>query len=245
MKLALIGYGKMGKTVERIAQGRGHSVIAKIDPLIGSSNTAAQTLLQEVDVCIDFSDPKALKSHIDLCALSKKPLVIGTTGWYASLDQIKAQVEKAGIGVLYSPNFSLGVNLFLQIIKEASKLFEPFESYDVAGFEMHHNQKQDSPSGTAQAIASEILKNFRRKKKALFECVNRKVEAEELQLTTLRVGHVPGFHEVIFDSPHDSITLTHEARNRDGFAEGSLIAAEWLRGKVGFFSMDDLLKTFR
>ncbi|MDR3624844.1 MAG: 4-hydroxy-tetrahydrodipicolinate reductase [Chlamydiales bacterium] len=241
MDFALIGYGKMGRIIEKIAAERGHSVLVKIDPLIDSQNSAAKTLLQDVDACIDFSHPDAVIDHIDLCASVGKPLVIGTTGWYEHLQAAEKKANQANIGVIWSANFSLGINLFMHVVKESAKIFNPFTSYDVAGFEIHHEQKIDSPSGTAKRLAETLLEELTNKKKILYETVNRKVEKEELQFTSLRVGHVPGTHTIYFDSPSDTITLTHTARNRESFAEGAVIAAEWIVGKTGFFTIDDLM----
>lgn len=241
MKIALIGYGKMGKSIEKVAEQRGHSILVRIDPLIDSHSSAAKTLLQDVDVCIDFSHPEAVLDHIDLCASVSKPLVIGTTGWYDNMQEVKNKVLKSKIGVIWSANFALGVNLFLSVVKEAAKIFNPFENYDVAGFEIHHNQKIDSPSGTAKMIAEILLKELKQKQKILYTNDNRKIEKEELQFTSLRVGSVPGTHTVIFDSSSDTITLTHETRNRDSLSEGAVIAAEWIENKIGFFSIKDLM----
>lgn len=227
MKIALLGYGKMGKAVEKAAARRNHSICQKNG--------------EDCDLFIDFSHASVILDHIDLCIAAKKPLVIGTTGWYEHLEQVKQKVASSGIGVLYSANFSLGVNLFARVVQEASKLLHPFENYDVAGFELHHNQKSDTPSGTAQVLAEKILQHFPRKKRTLYTCENRKIEKEELQFTSLRLGGQVGTHSVIFDSEQDSITLTHTAKNRDGFAEGAVIGAEWLLGKKGFYSIDDLL----
>lgn len=245
MQIAIIGYGKMGKTIERIAQHRGHIIGARIDAQLNNNHLALETLIEHIDVCIDFSHPDLVLDSVNLCARFKKPLVLGTTGWQDKIEYVKKITKESGSALLWSPNFSLGVNLFLRIVKEASILINPFKNYDAAGFEIHHNEKCDSPSGTAIAIANQILNNFERKKRALFESVNRKVENEELQFTSLRVGHAPGTHDVIFDSQNDTIKLTHTARNRDGFAEGAVIAAEWLKDKKGFYTLEDVIDALR
>lgn len=241
MKLALIGYGKMGKTIERVALHRGHKIIAKIDPSLNTNHAALEALIEEVDVCIDFSHPSAVVTSVEICAHYKKPLVIGTTGWEDKKEIVEQIAKSSDLAVLWAPNFSLGVNLFLRVIKEASKLLAPFENFDVAGLEIHHNQKGDSPSGTAIAITNEILKNFKRKNRTTFETVNRKIEKDELQFTSLRLGSVPGTHEVLFDSPNETITLSHIARTRDGFAEGAVLAAEWIKDKKGIYTLEDVI----
>jgi 4-hydroxy-tetrahydrodipicolinate reductase len=241
MKLALIGYGKMGKAIERIALHRGHSVVAKIDPSLNTQHAALETLISQIDACIDFSHPDSVLDSVKICAKFGKPLVIGTTGWEDKKDKVEAIAKDSSLPLLFAPNFSLGVNLFLKIIKEASRLFSNFQNYDVAGLEIHHNQKGDSPSGTAIAITHEILTNFKRKQKPLYDTVNRKIEKDELQFTSLRLGHVPGTHEVFFDSLNDTITLTHTARTRDGFAEGAVIATEWLIGKKGIYTLENII----
>ena len=245
MQIAIIGYGKMGKTIERIAQHRGHTIGVRIDAQLNTNHFALETLIEDIDVCIDFSHPDLVTDSVKLCARFKKPLIIGTTGWYDNLDTVQKITEESGNAVLWSPNFSIGVNLFLRIVKEASILINPFTNYDVAGLEIHHNEKCDSPSGTAIAIAKQIVHNFDRKKSVLFESVNRKVENDELQFTSLRIGHVPGTHEVMFDSQNDTIKLTHTARSRNGFAEGAVIAAEWIKDKKGFYSLEDVIDTLR
>ncbi len=206
MKIALIGYGRMGKEIERSALLRGHTLTSK----------------EEAAVWIDFSNPVGILERINEALTSQKPFVIGTTGW----DEKKEEAKKLTLikegSIFFAPNFSLGVNLFLKIIQEAYKLLAPLHLYDVAGHEIHHNQKMDSPSGTAKLLSTIIGKEF----------------------SSTRVGHVPGTHSIIFDSPFDTITLTHEARSREGFALGAVIAAEWLIGKKGFFTMENLMEAY-
>lgn len=220
MKIALIGYGKMGKMVEQQALAQGHTIIARIDSKWPHSSIA------EADVCIDFSQPKAALDNINVAATMKKNIIMGTTGWYDQLDQAKHLVEGAGIGFLYAPNFSLGVALFLNIITQTSSLMAPFNGYDVSGLEIHHNEKLDSPSGTAKKIIEQISGHRPDKK---------------IEFASVRVGAAPGTHSIMFDSHADTITLTHTARNREGFASGALTAATWLQGKTGFFTLDDML----
>lgn len=228
MKIALIGYGKMGRMIDSIAVQRGHEVVARIDPSIGAAfvNPAA---MEQVDVCIDFSKPSSAIDNLKMVAKHKKNLIMGTTGWYDKIDQAKAIVAEHNIGFLYAPNFSLGVNLFLKIVNQAIEIMNTYEEYDIAGFEAHHNQKLDAPSGTAKDILELLDKKLTRKDK------------EKTTFSSLRCGSIPGTHSLIFDSPVDTITLTHQARNREGFARGSLMAAEWLKGKTGFYTMADMV----
>jgi 4-hydroxy-tetrahydrodipicolinate reductase len=208
MKIALLGYGKMGKMVEEIALQRNHEIVSK-----------------NADVYIDFSHPEAVLKNIEKAAEKNTNIVVGTTGWYDQLDQ--AQKIAENIGLLYSPNFSIGVYLFLQIVKEASQWMSDFSQYDVGLYEAHHNKKVDSPSGTAKLIAETITKKMKRK--------------SPLEISSLRCGFIPGEHSVIFDSEVDQIQLSHKALNRKGFALGAVLAAEWLHGKKGFFTLDDFI----
>ncbi|HEV8051771.1 MAG TPA: dihydrodipicolinate reductase C-terminal domain-containing protein [Parachlamydiaceae bacterium] len=224
MKIALIGYGRIGKLINELAIVKGYPVVAIMDskyPL-----AAAKTTLCQADVCIDFSTPHAVLENVKFLTSIKKDIVMGTTGWHEHLPEIKKLVEESKIGFLHSPNFSLGIALFLRIIEQTAGLMGSFEQYQAAGIEVHHSKKLDSPSGTAKAIESRL------------NCHAGKAVA----FTSVRVGDTPGTHSVIYDSPVDTITLTHSARNREGFAQGALTAAEWLVGKKGMFTLDELLK---
>lgn len=213
MKIALIGYGKMGHEVENLIKESGrHSVVS----------------LEDADVAIDFTAPEAVLENVKQAASLKKNLVIGTTGWYDNLEKVKKTAAKAGIGVIYGQNFSIGANIFFQIAAFAGRLFAKYGNYDVAGYEIHHTAKKDSPSGTAKKIASIIGENFPAKKNLTF--------------SALRVGRFFGFHEVIFDSASDEIRFSHNAHSRRGFAEGAILAAEFIKGKKGFHSFDEVFK---
>lgn len=240
MKIALIGYGKMGKMVEQAAISKGHSIMTKIGP-----NQPIQTITKEsvadVDVCIDFTHPSCVVENITRAASLGKNIVMGTTGWYDQIDDVKSIIEQANVGFLCSPNFSMGVALFLEIVSQAAALISPFDTYDVGGYEIHHNQKADFPSGTAKAIAKRLLSNVPRKKEVVYGANEAKISPEHIHFTSMRIGSIPGTHSVIFDSPADTITLTHTARNREGFAAGAIRAAEWLHGKKGFFTVEDML----
>ena len=242
MKIALIGYGKMGKLCQEIALKRNHQVIT-IDPLNADHSEINAQSLAEVDVCIDFSSPKVVLENIRKVAELNKNLVVGTTGWYDHLEEVK-EITK-NIGFLYASNFSVGMNLFFQMTKDAAKLMNKFNDFDVAGVELHHNQKLDSPSGTTTTLANILKDNLDRKEKLVYDIVDRKIEPNELHFASLRCGSIPGTHSIFFDSTADTIELKHTARNREGFASGAVLAAEWLNGKQGFFTFSDIIKEER
>lgn len=240
MKIGIIGYGKMGHLVESLALKEGHTIQAIIDPK-GPHQTISSTTLKDVEVCIDFSHPQAALSNIDKITALNIPLVMGTTGWYEHLESVKNLVETRQAAFLYSPNFSIGVNLFFKIIEEAAWLVNHFHDYDVGGSEIHHSEKADSPSGTAEAIVNILLKKIKRKTVPHYNAFDRAPKSEELHFSSLRAGFNAGMHSVTFDSPVDTITLTHQARTREGFASGAVHAAEWLKDKKGFFNMNDFI----
>lgn len=241
MKIVLVGYGKMGRMVEDIAIQKGYSIVAKIHST-SSLSSIHETSVKNADICIDFSTPEAAVSNIRKLANLKKNIVVGTTGWYSNLEEVKHIVKENQIGFIYSPNFSLGSYLFKRIVEEAACLINNFEDYDVAGQEIHHNQKVDSPSGTAKSIVNILLEKMKRKTIPVYHMIDRPIASHELHFPSLRCGSEPGVHSVLFDSPSDTITLTHQARNREGFARGALTAAEWVIDKQGFFTVDDMIK---
>jgi 4-hydroxy-tetrahydrodipicolinate reductase len=262
MNIAVIGYGKMGKIVERAARERGHRVFAVVDPFVTESAVSAGTLfyktveeaenLHEADVAIEFSQPGAAADNIKALAQRRVPAVSGTTGWYDRMDEVKEAVKEAGSSLLWAANFSLGVNIFYRIAFNAAALMDPFDEYDVGGFEAHHNKKADSPSGTAKTLAEGIIKRMKRKETPVYETLDRPPLPGELHFPSLRTGSLPGMHALVFDSPADTIEIRHTARNREGFASGALIAAQWLvkcpgpgeaagGPRRGIFTMDDVL----
>jgi 4-hydroxy-tetrahydrodipicolinate reductase len=244
MDIALIGYGKMGQEVEKIALGRGHTLAAKIDPAAGGKalpEISAESMASAA-VAIEFSHPEAALDNIRKVTALGKPLVVGTTGWYAHLPDVRTWVAEKGTALVYAPNFSLGVNLFYLIVEKAAALFNPFEAYDVALTETHHRHKVDSPSGTAKKMAEIILKNFSRKKKIISESLDRAIAPEELHLVSMRTGEFPGTHSVFFDSLADTIEMTHTARSRAGLALGAVLAAEWVEKRRGVFTFDQVLQ---
>ncbi|MDR2095010.1 MAG: 4-hydroxy-tetrahydrodipicolinate reductase [Treponema sp.] len=255
MKIAIIGYGKMGKIIEEKALCRGHQIVWVVDPLVkpGVSQGGAPILESiaqlpgppSADIAIEFTRPDTAVANIKALTGRNIPLVVGTTGWYGALDEVRAAVQAAGSCLLYSPNFSLGVNLFYRIASCAAKIIDPYPEYDAAGFEAHHNKKADSPSGTAKTLVEKVLSEMTRKKTPVWETLNRPPEPEELHFPSLRIGAYPGVHSLIFDSAADTIEITHTTRNREGLASGAILAAEWLAGKgisrKGVFTFEDVL----
>jgi 4-hydroxy-tetrahydrodipicolinate reductase len=223
MKIALIGYGKMGQMIEKAALGRGHSIVARM-----TSNQWDMEALLNADICLEFTHPECVLKNIRRIAELKKEVVIGTTGWHDEMELVRSIVEEHQIGALYSPNFSIGVNLLLEILAHASKVMNAFEEYDVAGIDFHHNRKKDSPSGTSLEIARTIEENMERINKVPF--------------SSIRCGSIPGTHTVLFDSLCDTISITHEARNSEGFAQGVVQAAEWLRGRKGLYTFAECMQ---
>ena len=242
MNLALIGYGKMGKEVEHVAKERGVKIVKIFDL---DNNTSGLGLtrdsLKGVDVCVDFSTPAAVIDNIEAAATCGKNIVVGTTGWYDQLGHVRACVKEHKIGFLYAPNFSLGVNIFTQIVMDAARLFDRHADYDVAINELHHRMKTDSPSGTALSLGAVILQTMTRKSELVTETQHEKIKAHQLHVSSTRLGAVTGKHTVIFDAEYDTIELVHTAKNRKGFALGALVAAEWLKGKKGFYTMRDVI----
>ncbi len=223
MKIALLGYGKMGKVVEKEALAKGHEIVLRM-----GQEPCNWEEIEHSDMCIDFSHAQAVMSHLEQCALRHRSLVIGTTGWDDQLTRARALADRHGIGVLFAPNFSLGVYLFLKMLEYGAQLMNHFTEYDVAGIELHHSQKKDAPSGTAREMCRRLERNISR--------------TEQVNMTSVRVGSIPGKHLVLFDSPCDTISICHEARNRDGFARGAIAAAEWLGDKKGFYTLDDFFQ---
>lgn len=233
MKIALIGYGKMGRLIDKIAQQKAHTIVSRM------SRKVDHQALQDADICIDFSHPEAVLDNILHAATRGKNIVVGTTGWYDQLDTARKIVEKYGIGLFYAPNFSIGIHLFLKIVADAARLLDATE-YDVGIVEEHHNKKADSPSGTGLALAQTLMNHMKRKTEVVKE-IDGPIASHQLQISSLRCGSIPGTHHVHFDSPCDTITLTHQARSREGFASGAVTAAEWLIGKKGFYTIEDML----
>jgi len=257
MKIAIVGYGKMGKMVEHVALEQGYQITAIVDPVAVSQVPSGAKLFQEItgagdlcgaEVAIEFTQPGTALANIKALSEKKIPSVIGTTGWTDKLNEVRQAVEEAGTALLWSSNFSLGVNLFYRIAWYAAQLADTFPEYDIGGFESHHNKKLDSPSGTAKTLVEGVLARMSRKDTAVWETLDRRPDPKELHFPSLRVGSVPGQHSLFLDSHADTIEITHTARSREGFASGAVRAAKWLIspngviGRKGFFTMDDMLK---
>jgi 4-hydroxy-tetrahydrodipicolinate reductase len=247
MRIAIVGYGKMGKLIRNESLAKGHHIAAVIDPLAQDSEVTARTVdartLDGCDVAIDFTHPDAVCDHIVLYARLGIPAVIGTTGWYNRLSELKEATEGCERAIIYSGNYSLGVALFLQVVKHAASLFAKSGLYDPFLTELHHAQKADSPSGTAEMLAQSVLESFSEKTQVVKETLHQKRCPDAIHLASVRGGWVPGTHTVYFDSPEDTIELTHRARSRQGFAVGAVQAAAWIAdGRRGFFILDDMLE---
>jgi 4-hydroxy-tetrahydrodipicolinate reductase len=236
MNIALVGYGKMGKTIEKIAQERGHTIVLRIE-----ENNLAQALAQSAvkpDVAIEFSMPEAAYSNIMTCLENGIPVVCGTTGWLEHKPAVDAYVTNNKGGFFYASNYSVGVNLFFKLNKYLAKLMNNYPTYEASMLEVHHTEKLDAPSGTGITLAEGVLETLSRKQK----WVNAETsQPEELSIISRREPNVPGTHTVTYTSAVDTIEITHTAHSRTGFALGAVIAAEWLPGKQGSFGMDDLL----
>jgi 4-hydroxy-tetrahydrodipicolinate reductase len=235
MKIALIGYGKMGKEIEKIALKRGHSVSAIIDT---HNISEINSLIKNVDIAIEFTRPESAIENIKVCINEQVPVVVGTTGWYNDFDEIKKMVSDNNGSLFYATNYSIGVNVFFDINRKLAELMNPHPEYDVEIEEIHHTQKLDAPSGTAITLAEGVLSEFKRKKKWINEKASDK---EELSIISVRKDAVPGTHIIKYKSEIDSIEIKHTANNRIGFASGAVIAAEWLVSKKGVYTMKDML----
>jgi 4-hydroxy-tetrahydrodipicolinate reductase len=238
LKIALLGFGKMGKEIAQLAVESGHEIVAtyEIDQPLSLTNAP-----KAVDVFIDFTIPNSVTANVKAVAEIGKSMVIGTTGWYDKLNEVKKIVEASNIGVIYASNFSIGMNMFLKIVANAADLFNRFDQYDPFIHEFHHRGKLDSPSGTANSLAKIVIEKMKRKQSALGKTSEGAISANQLHVTSTRAGSIPGTHIVGFDSEADTIELKHTARGRRGFAAGALYAAQWIVGKQGLFTMEDLL----
>ena len=242
MNIALIGYGRMGKEVERLARERGHRVVACVD---SKTSSLSPEIAREADVAIHFAVPSSVVGHVEQWAGFGKDIVVGTTGWSAELGKVQAIVGAVKIGLVHASNFSLGVNILFNLLTHAGTLVNKLDEYDVFLHEIHHKDKIDSPSGTALTLAGILLNTVRRKREILSDAPKGKIKPEQLHIASTRGGAVVGTHRVTFDSVADTIEITHTAKNRTGFALGALLAAEWVRGKHGLFTMEDVLEDIR
>ena len=239
MKIAIIGYGKMGRFIEQIAIQRGHTIVSTID--INNTADFQSAGFRSADVAIEFSTPPVAFDNIQQCFTNGIPVVSGTTGWTNRLDEIIKQCDEEGKTFFYASNFSIGVNIFFAVNNYLAKLMNKYPEYDVDLTEIHHIHKLDAPSGTAITLAEGILNEIYRKKSWRLACEGETFNPDELNITALREHETPGTHEVRYDSSVDAITIRHEAKSRAGFAFGAVLAAEFTAGKKGFYTMKDLL----
>lgn len=225
--LALIGMGKMGRALATLAPERGFRVVAELDRERDDYAGISAETLRGAQVAIDFTTPDAAAANARACAAAGCPVVVGTTGWYDQLPALSAEIERAGGAMLTAPNFSVGVAVFDRVVAEAAHLFAQLQGFDAHLIETHHAAKKDAPSGTAGALARTASAALGR----------------SIPVTSIRTGYVPGTHEIVFDAPFEQVRLVHEARDRRVFAEGALVAARWLVGRRGVYTMADVLST--
>ena len=236
MKIALIGYGKMGKAIESIALNKGHEIVLKID--IQNNQDFTEAALQKADVAIEFTGPHSAYENVKKCIAWGVPVVSGSTGWLDKWNEIKDLCDEKNGTLIYSSNYSIGVNLFFELNKQLAQLMQPYNSYDVSMTEVHHTEKKDAPSGTAISLAEQILTHLGRKNK----WVNgASANSNELVIQSERIDPAPGTHMVKYSSEVDDIEIIHTAHTRVGFASGAVLAAEFAFEKKGIFTMKDVL----
>lgn len=242
MNITLFGYGKMGQIIEKFAQQRGHQIHSIVDE--NNRSDIHPSAIRDADIAIDFSTPEAVLGNIDLCFEAGVPLVVGTTGWYDRLDEIKSRCLIGNQALLYGSNFSIGVNVFFHINKLLAEVMNPYKQYDVQVEEIHHTHKLDSPSGTAITIAEGIIEQLDAKSEWVNNLIGEGGEiipkAPQLLIESHRIDEVPGTHTVLYSSEVDQIEFKHTAHSRAGFALGAVIAAEWLQGKTGFYQVTEM-----
>lgn len=237
MKIALIGYGKMGKTIEQIALSRGHQIVSIVD--INNPEEFQSDNFKSADVAIEFTTPATAFDNYMKSFAAGVAVVSGTTGWLDRIDEIKEKCAKEGKTFFYASNFSIGVNIFFALNKHLAKIMNNFPNYTISMTETHHIHKLDAPSGTAITLAEGIIENVERKDRWTLETAQ---QPSDLPIHAIRDGEVPGIHEVTYESDVDYISIKHDAKSRAGFALGAVVAAEFTAGKKGFLGMDDMLK---
>lgn len=236
MNIALIGYGKMGHEIEKIAVDRGHTIVSIID--INSTAEFDSAAFKSADVAIEFSTPESAINNYRKCFEAGVPVVAGTTGWLEYMEEVKAACKNGNNTFFYASNYSLGVNIFFAINKYLAKIMNNYPNYDVKMEETHHIHKLDAPSGTAITLAEGIIENVASLKNW---ALDKKNNDSDLPIYSIREGEVPGIHEIIYESDADIISIKHDAKSRKGFALGAVLAAEFTKGKKGFLGMNDML----
>ena len=237
MKIALIGYGKMGQMIEKIALERGHEIVLKIT--IDNTEDFTKENLAKADVAIEFSGPDAAYDNIIKCLTWSCPVVSGSTGWLSKKSEVEALVHSTNVSFIYASNYSLGVNLFFALNEKLAAIMKPYKQYDVTMEEIHHTAKQDAPSGTAITLAEGVLSHSLVKNKWVNDVAS--TEENEINITSLRIDPYPGTHSVRYSSEVDDIEITHTAKTRHGFALGATLAAEYIYDKEGIFNMKQVL----
>jgi 4-hydroxy-tetrahydrodipicolinate reductase len=241
MNIALLGYGNMGKEIERVVTRDAKHSITSIS--YSAQYTSLDTTgIGKADVVIDFTSPEIVLENIKAVLQIGTPIVVGTTGWYSSLSVVERLVREHNGSLIYGQNFSVGANIFFQIVAYATSLIDAYEGYDIFGVETHHVGKKDSPSGTTKTLAKIILQNSTQKKVLQHEALDRQIRKEELHFASVRGGRNFGKHEVAYDSQADEIRLTHQAWSREGFAQGAILAAEFIKGKKGIHDFQTLFQ---
>ncbi|HZH87083.1 MAG TPA: 4-hydroxy-tetrahydrodipicolinate reductase [Brumimicrobium sp.] len=247
MKVVLVGYGKMGKEIEKILLSRGHEVIAKATDV----NPLSKEMINNADVAIDFSTPHSVLDNIDFLLRNNIPAIVGTTGWNDAYSQVKSQVEESKGALVHASNFSIGVNLFFKLNEQLAKLMEPYKEYTPSITEIHHTEKLDAPSGTAITLANGITENYSQltdwycaaASSAAVPESDQKIQKDtSLKIEAIREHDVKGTHRIEYKSNIDTLSIQHDAHNRTGFALGAVIAAEWIQNKKGIFTMKDVLQ---
>lgn len=237
MNIALIGYGKMGHEIEKIAVSRGHNIVSIID--VNNPDDFNSPAFKGADVAIEFSTPDSAIDNYRKCFVAHVPVVAGTTGWLEHMDEVKKACSEGGQTFFYASNYSLGVNIFFVLNKFLARIMNSYPDYDVKIDETHHIHKLDAPSGTAITLAEGVLENIGWKDRWALETAENK---EDLVIHSIREGEVPGIHEITYESEVDVISIKHDSKSRKGLALGAVIAAEFTKGKKGFLGMDDMLK---
>ena len=244
MKVLIVGYGRMGREIEIICRERKHEISGRIDISAGDADFSnlSNDALKGSDIAIEFSLPEGVLQNARAYASAGLPAVVGTTGWEKDRDLVRSLIENSGSAYLWGSNFSLGAHLFFRLVNKAASMINSVPDYDILGYELHHHNKKDSPSGTALVMAEGILKHNKKKTSIITDKLNRAPKPEELHVASVRGGSIPGIHTVLLDSAADTIEIKHSARNRSGFALGAVMAAEWILGKKGFYSVEDFIQ---
>jgi len=251
LRALLVGYGKMGSAIEAALRSRSHSVAGRVDPYNSEYHSAIDDVARsEIDVAVDFSTAEAFMRNYVIYADHNIPVVVGTTGWYHHFEQITSYFVERNTPCVYGTNFSVGAQMFFKLISRAAELLGPLPHYDFMLTEMHHKHKIDSPSGTAKSAAQKIIEYHPRKKSIVTDPLQRAIKEQELHVASLRGGSIPGVHTLTIDSSFDTITISHSARNRNGFALGAVLAAEWIMNhssadegaREGVYNIEDIIE---